>query len=110
MVPDCYDRAMTKLTKKDTLQVASLAKLELTPNEVDKFTTQLTKVVDYISHLDEVNTKGVEPTAQTTNLTNVVREDKIDETRVLTQAEALSGTDKTKNGYFVVNAILRKDE
>src|SRR6266404_3156879 len=100
---------MTKLSKKDTLHIAQLARLNLTSSEIDKFTLQLTKIIDYISELDEVNTKNVEPTAQTTNLTNVLREDKIDETRVLTQEEALSGTDKTKNGHFVVDAILHKD-
>lgn len=102
--------SMTKLNKNDTLRIANLAKLKLTPREIDKFTIQLSQIVSHISEFDEVNTKNVEPTAQTTNLTNVMREDKIDETRVLTQDEALSGTDKTKNGFFVVPQILSKNE
>ncbi len=102
--------SMTKLNKNDTLRVANLAKLNLTPSEIDKFTIQLSQIISHISELDEVNTKNVEPTAQTTNLTNVMREDKIDETRVLTQDEALGGTDKTKNGFFVVPQILSKNE
>ncbi|SRR5258708_2934610 len=100
--------ASKKLTKKDTQRVAKLAKLDLTSEEINKFTDQLSKVVDYISELDEINTNGVEPTAQTTNLINVFRDDKIDVTSCLTQEEAVSGRDNIKNGYFVVPQILNK--
>jgi Asp-tRNA(Asn)/Glu-tRNA(Gln) amidotransferase C subunit len=35
-----------------------------------------------------------------------MREDEIDVTRVLTQEQALSGTEETHNGYFVVDNVL----
>lgn len=100
--------AMAKLLKKDTQKIAELAKLKLNLAEIDKFTIQLSKVVDYISQLDQVDTKDTEPTSQTTGLTNVLREDEINITNCLTQDEALSGTDKIKNGFFVVPQILHK--
>lgn len=101
---------MAKLTKQQVLHVAKLSKLDLTQAEVEKFSKQLSEVLDYISKLDEVDTKNVEPTSQTTGLTNVLRDDEIDTTKCLTQEEALSGTEKTKNGFFEVDAILHKDE
>ena len=100
---------MAKLTKKDTQKVAVLAKLKLSPSEIDKFTLQLSKIIDYISELNEVNTTDTEATAQTTNLINVLRDDDIKITNCLTQDEALSGTDKTLNGFFVVPQILKKN-
>ncbi|CAN5319413.1 Asp-tRNA(Asn)/Glu-tRNA(Gln) amidotransferase subunit GatC [soil metagenome] len=101
---------MAKLTLDDTKHVAKLAKLDLTEDEINKFTPQLSKVLDYISELDEVDTKNTEPTAQTTGLTNVLREDEINPLYTLTQEEALSGTENTKNGFFVVPQILNKND
>ncbi len=100
---------MAKLTPKDTLRVSHLAKLDLTPKEIDKFTPQLSKVIDLMDELNEVDTKNVEPTAQTTNLTNVMRDDEIDVTNCLTEDDALSGTDSVKNGFFEVPQILNKN-
>lgn len=97
---------MAKLTKKDVLHVASLAKLKLSEKEIKKFIPQLSNIIDFIGQLSEVDVKGVEPTSQTTGLENVEREDKINPDQSLSVDQALSGTDKTHNGYFVVDAIL----
>ena len=101
--------AMGKLSKKDVEHVARLAKLPLSPQEILKYEKQLSKVVSYISELSEVDTSKVEPTSQTTGLTNVLR---IDEKKAngLSQSQALSGTENTYNGYFVVPQILDKED
>ncbi len=99
---------MARLTKKDVLHVANLAKLTLTPKEITKFQEQLSKIVDYISQLSEVDTLNLESTSQTTGLENVFRSDEV-KPESFSQDEALAGTDKTHNGYFVVDAILDKE-
>jgi aspartyl-tRNA(Asn)/glutamyl-tRNA(Gln) amidotransferase subunit C len=96
---------MSKLTKTDVLHVAKLAKLNLTESEVEKFLPQLSSVIDYIGNLSKVDTANVEPTSQTTGLTDVFRDDEIKESS-LDQDKALSGTDKIYKGYFKVPAIL----
>ena len=97
---------MTNLTKGDVLHVAKLAKLSLTGREIEKFTSQLSKIIDYVSELSEVDTKNIEPTNQTTGLTDVFREDLVTSDESLSQDQALLGSDKTYNGYFKVGAIL----
>jgi aspartyl-tRNA(Asn)/glutamyl-tRNA(Gln) amidotransferase subunit C len=97
---------MAKLTKSDVLHVAKLAKLDLTDGEIEKFTLQLSKIVDYISELSQVDTKNTEPTSQTMGLTDIFRGDEVKPDEFLSQDEALSGTDATHNGYFKVKAIL----
>lgn len=97
---------MTKLTKADILHVAALAKIEITDPEVEKYSEQLSKVVDYVSALSEVDTEGVEPTSQTTGLENVTRSDLVKTENCLTQDAATGGTDNVYNGYFKVKAIL----
>jgi aspartyl-tRNA(Asn)/glutamyl-tRNA(Gln) amidotransferase subunit C len=99
--------AMGKLSKKDVQHVASLAKLKLTPQETAKFQKQLSEVVLYVSELSQVDTTNVEPTSQTTGLTNVVRND-APKTEGLTTSEALSGTEKTHNDYFIAPQLIEK--
>ena len=97
---------MAKLKKADVLHVAKLANLNLTESEIKKFLPQLSSIIDFISQLDEVDTKGIDPTSQTTGLTNVFREDQVMSDKLLSQDEALSGTEETYNGYFKVPGIL----
>lgn len=97
---------MVSLKKEEILHVAKLAKLDLTEAEIEKYTFQLSKIVDYVSELSEVNTQGIEPTSQTTGLENIKREDEANSDEGLTQEQALSGTERAHNGYFKVKAVL----
>ncbi|MBT3834816.1 Asp-tRNA(Asn)/Glu-tRNA(Gln) amidotransferase subunit GatC [Candidatus Peribacteria bacterium] len=65
------------LSKKDVRHIAKLSRLKLSEEEVEKFSKELTSILDYIDILNELDTDNVEPTAQVTGLTNVFREDKV---------------------------------
>lgn len=97
---------MARLTKDDVKHVESLAKLKLTPKERGKYRKQLSEVISYVDKLAKVDTSKVEPTSQTTGLENVTREDKVEIENCLDKEDALSGTEKVKNDYFVVPAVL----
>lgn len=97
---------MAMLTKDDVLHVAKLAKLKLTDAEIEKFTPQLSSVLNHFSELSEVDTESTEPTSQTTGLEDVYRTDEVKNESILSVDEATSGTDKVYNGYFRVKAIL----
>ena len=101
---------MTHLTTDEVAHVALLANLPLSKEELEKFKDQLSPVISYIDELSEVDTDDVPPTSQTTGLENVMREDEIDVTRILSQEQALSGTEKTHNGYFVVDMVLENKQ
>jgi aspartyl-tRNA(Asn)/glutamyl-tRNA(Gln) amidotransferase subunit C len=101
--------AMSKLTKKDVEHIAKLARLPLTPQEKISMQKQLSEVVSYVGELAEVETSKVEPTSQTTGLTNVTREDQ-ENNQSLSLDQVISGTDNTHNGYFVVPQILDKED
>ena len=68
---------MANLTPDDIRHIAKLARLNLTDEEVAKLPEQLSSILNYVDMLQEVDTKGVEPAAQATGLTTVVREDVI---------------------------------
>ena len=61
--------------KIDIKHIAKLANLPLKDSELVKLEKQLEETLKYVSNLDEVDTKGVEPTSQVTGLENVTRQD-----------------------------------
>ena len=99
---------MSKLSEKDILHVAKLAKLTLSSEEITRYRKQLSDVVGYVGQLNEVDTEGVIPTSQTTGLEDVLREDEIKKEDCLSSEEAISGTDKSVNNYFVTPALLEE--
>lgn len=102
---------MGKLKPSDVEYVARLSGLKLSKTEVGEFRGQLDEVLDYFKKLSEVDTNGIEPTSNTTGLENITRVDKVITSSCLSQQEALSGSAREKNGYFVVEALLKhKDE
>ncbi len=70
---------------EETKKIARLANLPLQDKQLVKFSSQLSSVLEYISKIQELDTTGVEETSQVTGLTNVFREDGVDEARMLTQ-------------------------
>src|SRR3989344_6903879 len=93
-----------ELMKINVPHVAKLANLTLADEEIKKFETQLSSVLDYIKKLSEVDTKNVEPTSQVTGLENVTREDTISPS--LPQEKVLSSAKSKHNGFFVVKGII----
>jgi aspartyl-tRNA(Asn)/glutamyl-tRNA(Gln) amidotransferase subunit C len=53
-----------KVTEKDVSYVADLANLELTDEERTRLVRDLNSILDYIGHLNELNTEGIEPMSQ----------------------------------------------
>ena len=86
--------------------IAKLANLFIDADQQDLFASQLTAILAFVSKLQEISTENVEPTAQVTGLVNVYREDVIDESRMLSQKDALRNAKATHNGFFVVPAVL----
>lgn len=86
----------------DAAKIANLAKLPISEPDLTRLQKQLAAILDFVSKLQEINTLEVAPTSQVTGLVNVMREDEIDTTRMLTQDQALSNAPDTHNGFFKV--------
>jgi len=95
---------MTTLSTDEVKHVAELAKLQLTEAEVELFTSQLSAVLDYAAHLQEVDTSHVSPTATVLPLRSVMRADEVRPS--LSQEQALANAPERKDGHFKVHAIL----
>jgi len=64
------------ISKKDVEHVARLARLALTEEEKDRYTTQLGQILGYVDKLSQLNTDNVPPTSHVLPMSNVWREDK----------------------------------
>jgi aspartyl-tRNA(Asn)/glutamyl-tRNA(Gln) amidotransferase subunit C len=64
------------ISRADVQHVARLARLELTDEEVERFSTELSKVLDHIEKIEELGDLAeVEPTSHVVALENVLRAD-----------------------------------
>ena len=91
------------ITKQQVEHVAKLARLELTEEEKELYTKQLSKILDYIDQLNGVNTKGIEPMTQPIPTVNVMREDIIK--KQFERQEVLSNAPHEEYGFFRVPKI-----
>ena len=83
----------SRISSDDVAHVARLARLSLTPEELEQFTAQLGAVLDHARDVEALDTAGVPPTAHPLPLDNVFREDEpgpsLDRAEVLAQAPAV---------------------
>ncbi len=92
------------MTREDVAKVAMLARLRLSPEELETFTGQLSSIVDFVAQLQALDTSDVEPLAHGVELRNVFREDVVRST--LDREEALSNAPKRNQECFLVPAVL----
>jgi aspartyl-tRNA(Asn)/glutamyl-tRNA(Gln) amidotransferase subunit C len=92
----------------DVKRVAKLANLSLSADEEDKYSEQLSKILEYIDKLNEVDTENVEPTYNVTGLLNVMRPDEVGDC-VISEEEATKNAAHSKDGFFVTKGVFIDD-
>ncbi|PIR99319.1 Asp-tRNA(Asn)/Glu-tRNA(Gln) amidotransferase GatCAB subunit C [Candidatus Collierbacteria bacterium CG10_big_fil_rev_8_21_14_0_10_44_9] len=95
-----------QITNQDVQHLAKLVSLPLTDDRLNKLVDQITTTFEYINTLQAIDTDSTQETNQVTGLENIMREDVVEESRMLSQNQALQNAKHTHNGYFLVPAIL----
>ncbi|ASC73973.1 Aspartyl/glutamyl-tRNA(Asn/Gln) amidotransferase subunit C [Halomicronema hongdechloris C2206] len=85
-------------------KVALLARLELTPEEEQQFTTQLSSILEYVEQLSELDTEAVEPTTRALEINNVTRQDVAESFPA--REQMLDSAPEREEDYFKVPKIL----
>ena len=91
----------------DTRQIAALARLSFSDDELRVLTGEMKAILDYMAHLSRVTLDGVEPAFSLLRRDNVFREDCVGE--MLTPDDALSNAPDRYEDLFRVPAFLPKD-
>lgn len=94
-----------KISNSTVRQVAKLARLSFSDDELEKFKGELSDILNYINKLNELNTENVEPTSHAVSgMKNVYREDK--ERPSLTAEEALKNAPRRLKDFFGVPKVI----
>lgn len=92
------------LSRADVEKVSLLARLALTPDELDALTLQLGEIVGYVEQLGELDTRDIEPMAHAMDLANVFADDTL--LPSLDREQALANAPKRDAECYRVPAVL----
>ena len=95
---------MAEITPEDVAHVANLARLEVTPEELERFSAQLSSVLLHIETIRRLDITDVPPTSHAVPLTNVLRPDVVRPS--LVRDEVLAMAPEAEDGRFKVPRIL----
>ena len=93
------------ITIEQVEYIAKLAKLEFSDSEKDKLTGELNRILQYMEKLNELDTTGVEPLSHPTEVTNVMRPDKVKPS--MSSEEALNNAPSKEKGFFKVPKVIK---
>ena len=92
---------------KDTVaKIAHLARLEVNEQETEAVVADMTKILDFMAKLNEVDTSNVEPLIYMTNEVNTLREDVVK--HEITHEEALFNAPEQDGKHFLVAKVIER--
>jgi aspartyl-tRNA(Asn)/glutamyl-tRNA(Gln) amidotransferase subunit C len=98
---------MAEITKQDVLRVAKLARIELSEKEIESLPAELSKIMNMVSQLQEVNTDNVAQMTSVTEMSLSLREDKVTDGNCVEQVLANSPVKEFKDlNCFVVPKVV----
>lgn len=96
------------IDREQVQKVAHLARLDLTPEEEERFTTQLGSILEYFDLLSQLDTDQVQPTARAIDVSNVTRPDRLEpySNRDLILKSAPEQEETAQGEFFKVPQIM----
>ncbi|MEW6496455.1 MAG: Asp-tRNA(Asn)/Glu-tRNA(Gln) amidotransferase subunit GatC [Cyanobacteriota bacterium] len=96
------------IDREQVHKVSTLARLEMTAQEEEQMTAQLSSILEYFEQLSELDTTDVQPTTRAIDVSNVTRPDELqpfpDREELLREAPEQDGD------FFKVPQILQSEE
>lgn len=96
---------MTQISSDDVQRLAQLSSLQLADSEADSLAADIENILGYVQQLAELDTTGVEPTYQVTDLENVWRDDRVIESAV-TREQLLALSPESHDNQVKVPKVL----
>ena len=98
---------MQKVSEEEVRHIATLSRLKPSDEEVHRFAEQLSAILAYVQHLNEVETTDVPPTAHAVPVSNVSRADLPHQP--LSPDAALANAPQRDGNFFAVPKVLEQD-
>ena len=93
-----------RLTDDEVRNIAALARVAMTNDEVEEMRDQLSNILEHFDVLNQVDTDSVEPTGHTVGLVSVMREDEVDES--FPREDMLANVPLREDDFVRVKAVL----
>jgi len=97
-----------KITKEVVEYVAHLGRLDLESHEVDLYTGQLDRILQYMDKLNTLDTEGIDPTSHAIPVDCMLREDFVKDSFDI--ESSLQNAPERKGNFFKVPPIIEVDE
>lgn len=99
---------MTKITRQDVEKIAHLARLNIEDNRIPEYASMLSKIFEFIEHINEADTQDVPPMAHPLpDQTQRLRKDQVTESNQREQFQAIA--DYTEAGVYLVPKVIDSD-
>jgi aspartyl-tRNA(Asn)/glutamyl-tRNA(Gln) amidotransferase subunit C len=92
------------LSTSDVEKVARLARLAMTPAEIETARSQLSGIFGLIEEMQAVDTKGIEPMSHAQDVAQRLREDKVTETNQREAFQAIAP--QVEGGLYLVPQVI----
>ena len=96
---------MSSISIDDVKRLAQLSALSVSDTEAESLRRQIGDILGYVEQLNEVDTTGLQPTYQVSEVENVTRKDEIKDYGVSRDA-LLQNAPETENGQIKVKKVL----
>ncbi len=96
------------VTKNDVEKIAKLARLEFTDKEIENYTGEMNRILEYMEKLNTLDTENVEPLSHPIENNNVFREDKIKKSTE--REEALKNAPDASIEHFRVPKVISQSK
>ena len=97
------------ITKEEIKKISSLAKINIPDDELDSYSEQISKILEYMSTLNEVDTSKVEEFSNALfNSEQLMREDEVEPS--LNRDDILDIAPDSDGVYFKVPKVIKEDD
>ena len=96
------------VSKDEVKNIAKLSKLRLEENEVDEFTKDMNRILDYMEKLNELDTENVEPLSNPLDTFNVFRKDELKKS--IDREDALKNAPDGTDEFFRVPKVIKVEK
>lgn len=101
----CFKKDMQRdINEAEIKRIAALCKIQLTGDDIEKYSHDLSRILEYIRMLEQVDTKDVEPTFSVNDRQNVMSEDKVRPS--LSREEVLAGACEKDLVYIKTKGVF----
>ncbi len=95
---------MTTLNETQVRKVAKLARLQIPDAALPAYTAKLNSIMGFVAQLDEVNTDGIEPLSNVSEISLALRDDIVTDGNQ--QLAVLANAHEQLEGFFVVPKVV----